>query len=58
MEKTKQIINKTRFTHTYRVTGCIGRTKNEILDYCDGNNFGGSVYINDMGCGTVEVYID
>lgn len=45
-------------THTYEVKGAQGMTKEEILNKCDYNNFGGVVYVGADGCGTVEVYVD
>ena len=52
------LIKKGYGTHTYAVKGAIGMTKEEILNKCDYNNFGGCVYVGENGCGTVEVYVD
>jgi hypothetical protein len=58
MEKNARLVNRGPYTHIYKVTGCVFMTKEQILDFCDGNNFGGNVYVNAKGEGMVEVYID
>lgn len=50
---TCKVIRYGRGTDIYEVNNTEGMTKQEILDACDRNNFGGCV------CGnTVEVYTD
>ena len=50
---TYKIIRYGRGTNTYEVNNTEGMTKQEIIDACDPNNFGGKVYGK-----TVEVYTD
>jgi hypothetical protein len=47
------LINRTYTTNTYRVEDYEGMTKEEMIDACDPNNFGGYVVGN-----IVTVYID
>ena len=49
----KELIQRRRGSEFYRVKGIEGMTKQEILDACDLNNFGGWVRGN-----IVEVFID
>lgn len=49
----KKLVNRGCGTHYYEVKNTEGMTKEEILDACDCNNFGGTVYGN-----TVAVYVD
>ena len=50
---TCRLIKRGRGTDTYEVANTNGMTKDEIIDACDFNNFGGYVYGT-----TVEVYTD
>ena len=50
---TYKIVNRGRGVDTYEVNNIEGMTKQEIIDACDPNNFGGRVYGK-----TVEVYTD
>ena len=54
----KVLIKRGCGRHIYEVKGAQGMTKEEILNKCDYNNFGGVVYVGADGCGTVEVYVD
>ena len=49
----KTLLVKTPYAHTYGIENYEGMTKEEILDACDPNNFGGTVRGN-----IVKVNID
>ena len=49
----KVALVRTPYAVTYGIKNYDGMTKEEILDACDRNNFGGEVY-----CNICKVYID
>ena len=40
----KTLLIKTPYAETYGITNYEGMTKEEILDACDPNNFGGEIF--------------
>ena len=58
MQKTLVETNR-RTRETYKVTGMItNRTDDELIDFCDINNFGGCVIRCGNDVAYVTVYID
>lgn len=45
-------------TTTYEVSGFTNETDQELIDFCDRNNFGGNVRRYTNGTAMVEVYTD
>ena len=45
-------------TTTYEVVGITNQTNQELINFCDPNNFGGNVRRHANGTATVEVYTD
>ena len=45
-------------TEEYRVEGITTETNEQIIDFCNRNNFGGYVYRYGQGCARVEINID
>ena len=43
---------------TYKVVGITNETNQELIDFCDRNNFGGNVIRHGNCTATVEVYTD
>lgn len=54
----RRIHSNYRSIKAYSVEGITTETDNEILNFCDGCNFGGSVKRRGNGCALVEVYTD
>lgn len=50
---THKLISRRRGVDVYTIANYEGMTKDEILDACDRNNFGGNIYGD-----TAEVYTD
>lgn len=57
MKKTEKTTNRAT-TREFFVEGITNETNDQILDFCDINNFGGVVRRNANGTATVTVYID
>lgn len=57
MKKTEKTTNRAT-TREFFVEGITNETNDQILDFCDINNFGGVVHRNANGTATVTVYID
>lgn len=57
MKKFEQYSNS-KFRRVFIVEGITDETDEEILDFCDRNNFGGWVRRRGDGTAQVECYID
>ena len=59
MLKITRIYNNYITIETYKVEGITTETKQDLIDACDRNCFGGRVYFHNNGtCATVECDID
>jgi hypothetical protein len=55
----KTFVERRIGTETYKVTGIVSnRTNDELIDFCDANNFGGRVKRYGDYVAYVTVYID
>ena len=54
----KRIRSNYKSIKTYSVDGITTETDNEILNFCGGRTFGGTVKRRGNGCAFVEVYTD